>query len=144
MAETPEAGMTVSYRIEIESEDEADELLQEIQGAGAEASVEAGGGEDADAIVPILIVLASVGAASVIADYILRTGRIIDLTKDPIVIKRDRNLERNEVLFIVEGEGGKKTYELKDAPKSDLVKIIDGGVKDVVDAILGAGGKAVP
>jgi hypothetical protein len=135
--------MTVTYRIEIESEDEADELVGEIQGAGEDASVEAEAGGDADAIVPILIVLASVGAASVIADYILRTGRIIDLTKDPIVIKRDRNLERNEVLFIVDGADGKKTYELKDAPKSDLVQIINGGVKDVVDAIVAAGGKAV-
>jgi len=136
--------MTVTYRIEIESEDEADELVQEIQGAGADASVEEDAGGDPNAIAPILVVLASVAAASVIADYILRTGRVIDLTKDPVVIKRDRNLERNEVLFIVEGEGGKKKYELKDAPKSDLVQIINGAVGNVVEAIVGAGGKAVP
>jgi len=136
--------MIVTYKIEIESEDEADELVQEIQGAGADASVEEDAVGDPNAIAPILVVLASVAAASVIADYILRTGRVIDLTKDPVVIKRDRNLERNEVLFIVEGEGGRKKYELKDAPKSDLVQIINGAVGNVVEAIVGAGGKAVP
>lgn len=134
--------MDVAYRIEIDSEDEADQLVAELRAANAEAAVDAETGDEA-AIAPLLVVLAVAAAAPIIADYILRTGRVIDLTKDPIVIKRDRNLERNEVLFIVEGEGGKKTYELKDAPKSDLVQIINGTVGSVVDAILGAGGKAV-
>jgi len=134
--------MDTSFKIEIEDEDEADELVKEIEGAGAEASVEVPEG-DANAIAPFLVVIATVAAASVIADYILRTGRVIDLTKDPIEIKRDRNLERNEVLFIVEGEGGKKTYELKDAPKSDLVQIINGAVENVAGKIVELGGKAV-
>jgi len=134
--------MDTGFEIEIEDEDEADELVREIEGAGAQASVEVPPG-DPNAIAPFLVVIATVAAASVIADYILRTGRVIDLTKDPIVIRRDRNLERNEVLFIVEGEGGKKTYELKDAPKSDLVQIINGAVENVAGKILELGGKAV-
>lgn len=130
--------MTTAVRIEFHDEDEAAEFQREIQAGGHDAERQVVEGEG-DAIAPLLVVLASVGAASIIADYMLRTGRVIDTTTDPVTIRRDRGLERNEVLFVVAGEGGKKEYSLKDAPKADLVAIIEGGVKNVVDKLVSLG-----
>ena len=80
----------------------------------------------------------ALGAASVIADYILRTGRIIDLTKDHIVIKRDRNLERNEVLFIVDGEGELEVDgETRPVAAGDAILIPPGSWHELTAGVVG-------
>jgi hypothetical protein len=126
----------------VETVDEAEALTlrDDVEAAGGSATVEERPGT---ALAPLLVV-AVVGAAAVVARYLLQgDGRIVDLTGDAPVITTDKNLRANEILFVVRDGDGKATYRMESAPESDLVSIINAGVKGAAEAVVGAGGMQV-
>jgi len=131
----------VTVLIETTDEDEAVALRAAAEAAGGSVIVDES--ETGTAFAPLLVI-AVIGAAAVVARYITQGhGRIVDLTGDKPVITVDKNLRQNEILFLVLDGDGKATYKMEAAPESDLVNIINAGVKNAASAIVGAGGTKV-
>lgn len=79
-----------------------------------------------------------------------RGGTVVDLTKTPVDVSRDRDLDYGFILIVA--KDGSVTIEAKDEPKDSLERMVSGalelatkatvgGVKAVVDKTLGVGAK---
>jgi hypothetical protein len=133
----------VEIRVLATSEDEAADLKETAQNAGASADVIAPTDVEQQELAPAAVLLWVVvaGAVAVVADFVRnRQGRVIDLTKDPVEVRKQEGLPPGTLLVLLAND----TYEIKEAPKSALENIFNAaGSAAAKAAVELAGGKKV-